>query len=148
MGFVHTPRTDPRTRPELSPADRERLARRYPKPRLPRPALIAVVAIVAAISLGWLIWAATVHSHPTVSARVMTYTVVSGTRVDATVTVDRPDPSVAVVCRILAQAEDFQPVGEVNLPVEATADRVVNIGVTIKTVRKATTAVVRECSPR
>jgi hypothetical protein len=139
--------TDPTTRPGLSAADRERLARRYPKPRVPRPLLIGVVAVVAAVSLGWLIWAGLVHSNPTVSARVPSYTVVSDTRIDVTVTVDRPDPSIAVVCRISAQATDFQPVGEVNLPVEPSADRVVDVEVSITTLRRATTAVVRECSP-
>lgn len=134
-------------RPELSPAERERLARRYPKPRIPRPVLIGIVAVLAAVSLGWLIWAALVHSRPAVSARVAAYTVVSDTRIDATVTVDRPDPTVEVVCRISAQAADFQPVGELNLLVDAGAESVLNLDVSITTLRKATTAVVRECSP-
>jgi Domain of unknown function (DUF4307) len=133
------------TRPGLSAADRERLRHRYPKPRVPRPLLIGIVVVVAAVSLGWLVWAGLVHSNPTVSARVPSYTVVSDTRIDVTVTVDRPDPSIAVVCRISAQATDFQPVGEVNLPVQASADRVVDVTVSITTLRRATTAVVREC---
>lgn len=139
--------TDPSTRPELSAADRERLARRYPKPRVPRPVLIGTVGVIALGLLGWLIWAALVHANPVVSADVPSYVVVSDSRIDVVVAVDRPDPSVAVVCRISAQAADFQPVGEVNLPVEATADRVVNAKVSITTLRRATTAVVRECSP-
>jgi hypothetical protein len=139
--------TDPTSRPGLSAADRERLARRYPKPRVARPVLIGIVAVVAAGSLGWLIWAGLVHANPTVSARVPAFTVVSDTRIDVTVTVDRPDPSIPVVCRISAQATDFQPVGEVNLRVEASAARVVDVDVSITTLRRATTAVVRECSP-
>lgn len=135
------------TRPELSIADRERLARRYPAPRLPRPALIAIVAVVAAASLTWLIWTGLIHARPVVSANVAAYTVVSDRRIDATVTIDRTDPSVPVVCRVSAQAEDFQPVGELNLPVEATTDRLVNVDVSITTLRRATTAVIRECSP-
>lgn len=135
------------SRPDLSPADQQRLAARYPRPRLPRGALVGIVAAVAAVFLGWLIWAATVHANPVVSAQVPAYRVVSDSRIDVTVTIDRPDPSVKVICRISAQAEDFQPVGEVNLPVEATADRVVNAKVSITTLRRATTAVVRECSP-
>ena len=146
-GDVPSTPTDPTTRPGLSAADRERLARRYPKPRVPRLVLIGIVAVVAAASIGWLIWAGLVHANPTVSAKVPAYTVVSDTRIDVTVTVDRPDPSIAVVCRVSAQAPDFQPVGEVNLPVEASTARVVDVKVSITTVRRATTAVVRECSP-
>jgi hypothetical protein len=139
--------SDSAARSELSTADRERLARRYPGPRLPRPVLIGLIAVVAVGSLSWLIWTALVHAEPVVSAKVAAYTVVSDSRIDATVIIDRPDPSVPVVCRVSAQAEDFQPVGEVNLAVEATADGVVNTTITITTVRRATTAVIRECSP-
>lgn len=109
--------------------------------------LIGLVAVAAAGALGWLVWAALVHANPTVSARVSAYEVVSDTRIDATVTVDRPDPSVAVICRVSAQAADFQPVGEVNLPVAASTERLVDVGVSLTTLRRATTAVVRECSP-
>jgi hypothetical protein len=144
---VRQPRFDPAARRDLSPADRERLARRYPAPRIPRPLLIALVAVIAAAAVTWLVRTALVHSQPVVAAKVAAYTVVSDTRIDATVTVDRPDPSVAVICRVSAQAADFQPVGEVNLPVAATADRVVNVEVSITTLRRATTAVIRECSP-
>jgi hypothetical protein len=140
-------RSEPATRPGLSALDRERLARRYPKPRVPRPVAIGLVALVALLSVAWLVWAALVHSRPVVSAEVTTYTVVSDARIDATVTVDRPDPSVEVVCRVSAQAADFQPVGEVNLPVEATSEQIVNVDISITTLRRATTAVVRECSP-
>ncbi|HEY5787374.1 MAG TPA: DUF4307 domain-containing protein [Microlunatus sp.] len=140
-------RSDSAARPELSVADRERLARRYPAPRLPRPLLITIVAVVTAGSLTWLIWTALVHAEPVVSAKVAAYTVVSASRIDATVIIDRPDPSISVVCRVSAQADDFQPVGEVNLAVQATAERVVNTTISITTVRRATTAVVRECLP-
>jgi hypothetical protein len=139
--------SDPAARPELSAADRDRLARRYPGPRLPRPVLVGIIAVIAAGSLTWLIWTALVHAEPVVSAEVAAYTVVSDSRIDATVIVDRPDPSIPVVCRVSAQAEDFQPVGEVNLAVPATADGVVNQTISITTVRRATTAVIRECSP-
>jgi hypothetical protein len=147
MVTMRPTRSDRTARPELTAADRERLARRYPGPRLPRPVLIGIVAVLAAGSLTWLIWTALVHSEPVVSADVASYTVVSDARIDATVIVDRPDPSIPVICRVSAQAEDFQPVGEVNLAVEATEEGVVNTTISITTVRRATTAVIRECSP-
>jgi hypothetical protein len=146
-GGMRRTRSEPNARPELSVADRERLARRDPKPQVPRPVVIGLVVVIALAALTWLVWSAAVHSRPAVSARVTTFTVVSDSRIDAIVTVDRPDPSVKVVCRVSAQAADFQPVGEVNLPVEAASQRVVNVDISITTLRRATTAVVRECSP-
>ena len=147
MVVMRATRSDSTAGPELSATDRERLARRYPAPRIPRPLLIAIIAVVAAGSLTWLIWTALVHAEPVVSAKVAAYTVVSASRIDATIIIDRPDPSIPVVCRVSAQAEDFQPVGEVNLAVQATTEGVVNTTISITTVRRATTAVVRECSP-
>lgn len=144
---MNQPRSDPAARPRLSAADRERLARRYPKPRLPRPLLIAIVAVIAALSLTWVIRTALHHAEPVVSAQVPGYTVVSDTKITVTITVDRPDPSIPVACRVSAKAVDFQPVGELIVPFEATDDKVVNQTVTITTVRRATTAVVTECSP-
>lgn len=106
-----------------------------------------MVAVLAAVSLTWLVRTALHHAEPVVSAQVPGFTVVSDAAIKVTVTVQRPDPSIAVNCRVSAQAADFQPVGELNVPFEATADKVVNQTVTIKTVRRATTAVVSECSP-
>lgn len=144
---VNQSRSSPAARPQLGAADRERLARRYPKPRIPRPLFIAIVAVIAALSLTWLVRTALYHAAPVVSAQVPGYTVVSDTKITVTVTVDRPDPSIPVACRVLAKAVDFQPVGELIVPFEATDDQIVNQTVTITTVRRATTAVVSECSP-
>ena len=65
-----------------------------------------------------------------------------------TVIVDRPDPSIPVVCRVSAQAEDFQPVGEVNLAGGSERGRGGRTRpISITTIRgAATTAVIRECS--
>ena len=137
----------PAARPQLSAADRERLARRYPKPRLPRPLVIIIVVAIAAVGLTWLVWTALLHATPVVSGQVPGYTVISDTKIKVTITVDRPDPSIPVACRVSAKAVDFQPVGEMIVPFEATEEKVVNQTVTITTVRRATTAVVNECSP-
>ena len=74
------------------------------------------------------------------------YAVQSDTRITATLTVDRPDPARRVACRVLAQAPDFQPVAEQLVQVPASTYRVVNVEVDLTTLRRATTAVVKECS--
>ena len=109
-----------RTRPLNEPCDRpvntdkngrvsdaaERLRRRYPRSRLPRPVLIVVLGLVAAIGLGWLIWAALFHSRPAVDAQVSAFTVISDTAIDVTLTVERREPARPVSCRVIAQAAD------------------------------------------
>lgn len=123
----------------------ERLRRRYPRSRLPRPALVILVGLLAAAAMGWLIWAATVHSAPAVAAQVLGYRVVSDTQIDVTITVDRPDPSLPVSCRLVAQASDFDRVAEQDVRVEGTAERLVDVTISLTTLRRATGASVNGC---
>ena len=123
----------------------ERLRLRYPPPRVPRPVLVAVVAVGAAVGLAWLIWSASFHATPPVSAQVSAYRVVSETEIAFTLTVDRPDPSRPVVCRVLAQAQDFSPVGELQVRVPGTPAKVVNVRETLVTTRPAVTATAKGC---
>jgi Domain of unknown function (DUF4307) len=124
----------------------ERLRRRYPQSRVPRPLLVVAIGVGVAVALGWLIWAALFHSRPAVAAQVSAFTVVSDTAIDVTLTVDRRDPAQPVTCRVLAQAGDFSPVGEQQVVVAATTARVVNQKLTLVTLRRAVTATVEGCT--
>lgn len=130
---------------EVSSEATLRLRRRYPPPRVPRQAKVALIAIGVAITLGWLVWAALVHATPAVSATVSAYEVADNS-ISVTVTVDRPDPSKPVTCRVIAQAADFQTVGERLVPVEATPAKVVNVQVKVTTLRRSTSASVKGCT--
>jgi hypothetical protein len=131
-----------------SSAAAERLRLRYPRSRLPRPVLVGVVALLAAIFLAWLTWAALVRANPAVSGDVTSYRVLSDREVAFTLTVERPDPSRAAVCRVVAQAADYQAVGALDVEVPPRTERVVDITMTLKTLRRATNAAYKSCSPR
>jgi len=124
----------------------ERLRRRYPRPRVPRPLLVVAIGIGVAVALGWLIWAALFHSQPAVAAQVSAYSVVSDTAIDVTLTVDRRNPAQPVTCQVLAQAADFAPVGEQQVAVPAATARVVDQKLTLVTLRRAVTATVKGCT--
>jgi hypothetical protein len=123
----------------------ERLRLRYPPPRVPRSLVVGAVAVGTAIGLVWLVWAALFHASPPVSGQMSGFQIVSDTEIVVTLTVDRPDPAQPVVCRVLALGEDYSPVGEQQVEVEGTADRVVNTQVRLVTLRRAMTASVKEC---
>ena len=123
----------------------ERLRRRYPKPRVPRPAKVAIVGLGVLIAMSWLMWAALVHSRPAVAAQVAAYAVTSDTAISVTISVDRRDPSVPVTCRLIAQAADFQPVAEQQVAIEASTARVVDKRIVLTTIRRATSASVKGC---
>jgi len=124
----------------------ERLRRRYPPSRMPRAAKVALVGAGVAVALTWLIWAALVHATPAVAADVSAYRVQSDTVINVTMTVDRRDPALAVTCRVVAQSADYQIVGEQQVPVEATPQKVVNVTVDLTTLRRATSASVKGCT--
>jgi len=124
----------------------ERLRRRYPKPRMPRPLLLGMISVGVVIALTWLIWAALRHSQPLADGRVQAYQITSDTSVAVTISVQRHDPSIPVRCRVLAQAADFQPVGEQEVLVAASPSKVVDVNLVLTTLRRATAVVIKGCT--
>jgi hypothetical protein len=126
----------------------ERLRRRYPPPRLPRPVLVGLVALGSAVGMAWLIWAALSHATPAVSAQVSAFDITSDTSIMVTMTVQRSDPSVAATCRVIAQSPDFQPVAEREVVVEPSDVKLADIKLELTTLRRATSASVSGCDVR
>ena len=111
-----------------------------------RPLLVSLISIGVLLALTWLVWTALLHSRPVVAGEVVTLRIDSDTSVSATISVERRDPSKPITCRVLAQAADFQPVGEQLVPVAASSDHLVNASVVLTTLRRATGVVVRGCT--
>ena len=130
---------------QLTEADLQRVAERYPPSRVPRWIVVAGVAVVAAGFLTWLIWAATLNATPAVSGQVTAFTITSDRVTDVTLTVDRRDPSVVANCRVIVQAPDFETVGEVTQQVRATSERVVDLHFPVTTLRRGTSASLDRC---
>jgi uncharacterized protein DUF4307 len=124
----------------------ERLRRRYPKSRMPRPLLLGLIGVGVVIAMTWLVWTALLHSRPAVAAHIQAFRIDSDTSVSVTLTVERRDPSVPATCRVLAQAADFQAVGEQQVPIAASRDRVGDVNLVLTTLRRATTVVAKGCT--
>ena len=126
----------------------ERLRRRYPNSRMPRPLLVGLISVGVVLALTWLIWTALRHSQPAAAAHVQAYQISSDTSVSVTISVQRRDPAVPVSCRVLAQAADFQPVGEQQVPIAASSHQVVDVNLVFTTLRRATAVVIKGCTVR
>jgi len=107
---------------------------------------MVTIGLGVAIALGWLIWVALFHSQPAVAAQVSAFSVVSDTAIDVTLTVDRRDPAQPVTCRVLAQAADLSNVGEKYVAVGPATVPVVDVKLTLVTLRRATVATVQGCT--
>ena len=132
---------------EVSSADLERIRRRYPRSRAPRPLILGVLTALALVLALWLVWTVSVRSQPPVTATVPTFSVVSARQVEATVSVNRRDPSQTLVCRVLAQDVNFQPVGERLVEIPPASERLVIVEVDLTTLRRAVSVTVKECTP-
>lgn len=128
-----------------SPADADRIARRYPPARTPKWAWLVVVGVVIAIGGPWLVWAALHGANPDISAKLVTFTVTSDTTVDVHITVQRPDPSVAGVCTLRAQAVGTDTVGQLDVVVDPGDAELTEYDLTIRTFKPATSASVVAC---
>jgi Domain of unknown function (DUF4307) len=124
----------------------ERLRRRYPKPRVPRPLLVGLIGAAVVVGLTWLVWTALRYAQPTAAAQVQAFQITSDTSVAVTISVQRPDPSVPVTCRVLAQAADFQPVGEQQVSVAPSTRQLVDVSLVLTTLRRATAVVIKGCA--
>lgn len=108
--------------------------------------MIVVVAVIAVVGLGWLIWAAAAHANPAVSGAVNVWHVASDTEATFTLTVERPDPSVTASCRVIAQASNFETVGEKTITVPGGSDKLVDVRDSLRTIRRATSVSLDSCT--
>ena len=125
----------------------ERLRRRYPGSRVPRPVVVVLVGIGVALAGTWLVVTAWQRARPPAVAEVSGFQVVSDTKVDITLSVERPNPAVVVTCRLIAQAQDLQLVGEQAVSLPASNQDQVDVVVSMVTLRRAVSATVRGCTP-
>lgn len=127
--------------------DAARIARRYPRPRLPRWGWIPLAVALALVGGAWLLWSATVRSNPPVSGQVTSFSVVSDTEVQATLTVQRPDPSVAARCTLVAQAVTYERVGQLPVEIAPSGATLETHSLTIRTFKRATSVWLEGCVP-
>lgn len=128
----------------IGPRDRERIARRYPRPRY-RAAWIPLACLAGALLVVWTVWAGVHNSAEPMGVQLFGYDVVSDSRVDVTIDVHRSDPSVHGSCTLYAQSEDSQRVGETPLRIAPGRSEDVRIHASVKTFAKAVTAQIEDC---
>lgn len=106
----------------------------------------ALVAALAAGFVAWAVWAGFAIATPAVSGRLNTFQIESDSQVHFTLTIERTDPGSKAVCRVIAQADNFERVGEMSVEVPpGTASRV-EVEQRMKTFRRATSVSLDGCT--
>ena len=124
MGHVPTPDHS------LTDEARERIANRYPSPR--RAPWVVLIIVLAVILIGWTVWTGLYHAD---------------SRVDVTIKLHRPDPSVAGSCTLVATGADHVRVGETTVTFPASSSQDETIRASVKTFSRAVTADLEKCGP-
>jgi hypothetical protein len=109
-------------------------------PAARRWALLAGVAVLTALFLGWVGWAAWFHATPEVTSELVGYEILDTHAATATVDVDLTDGA-AARCLVRATSEDHVTVGELSfVPQDGRND------VEIRTEREATSVSLVGCT--
>ena len=103
-----------------------------------------VVAAVALALLGWLGWAAWEHSQSDVTGELKTFEVIDEHEVRVGVELTRHDGQ-AIVCDVVAQADDHTTVGEGTVTAPAGPSSHLTATGSVRTDREATSATVSNC---
>lgn len=120
------------------------LADRYGRPRSRIP-IVALATVLALLFGSWVVWAAWTRAHPAVAGQVRSFTVRSDREVDVLLRVDRGDPSVRASCTVIAQAVNFERVGQLTVDVPPGTSRLTDFPLTVRTLRRATSASLDHC---
>ena len=128
------------------PADIDRIARRYPPFRVRGPLVRAIIALAVVLGLGWYLQMAVRNSErPPVEATLTAHWVIDDQRAGFELLVGRPDPSRPAVCRVRAQAQNYEHIGDAEVAVPASDQEVVKVTGSLRTVREADAVYVEGC---
>jgi hypothetical protein len=107
---------------------------------------VAGAVLLAAIGLGWLVWAMLFHGRPDVTSELVSFHVAGEHGADARFTVVRRDRGVAATCLLRAYAADHAVVGELNVPVGSSEPATATLDQQVRTERRATTVDLVGCT--
>lgn len=122
-----------------------RPAERYGDRRTGRGPLVAVLAVVAATFVAWVVWAGLGVAGRDVRWSDVGYDVVDDTTVVVTFTVVK-DPKGTAVCTVEALNSQFAKVGLATVEIGPAEQRAVQRTATVRTAERAVTGVVESCT--
>jgi len=108
---------------------------------------IIAVAMLGAVFITWLTWAALQHARPIADVTLVSFNIKSDREVSVRYEVGRRDANVALVCTLVAR--DFQTsiVGEIRDQISAGSSARVARDTSFPTRARAATVMIERCSP-
>lgn len=129
----------------VTSTDEARIARRYPKRTVFDYLLFGGLGLGVALTIVIAAVAGVQQWNPPVAAMVRSFEVVSPTRIDVELVVQREDPSKAAECSVFAQAGSYEEVGEAVLQIPPAEDGLKPYSFSVTTVKEAAAIDVEGC---
>lgn len=129
----------------VSSTDEARIARRYPKRTVFDYLLFGGLGLGVALTIVIAAVAGVRQSTPPVAAMVRSFEVVSPTRIDVELVVQREDPSQSAECAVFAQADTYEEVGEAVLQIPPATEDLKPYTFSVTTVKEAAAIDVEGC---
>lgn len=112
-----------------------------------RTTLLVATTVLGAVFLGWVVWAAWLHSDPAIDAAVSAYRVVDDHHVEVKIQMRLRNDRIEGSCDVGATARDHSPVGDQTFSVAQI--KAANGGwLQIATLSRATTVELISCTQR
>lgn len=105
---------------------------------------LAVVLLI--VGGGWLIWAGLHHSRPAITPTLISFSIPSERGISLRYSIDRRDPTVWVICTLVAHDYDKNVVGQIDDSIPAGAAHVEKTTL-IPTRTAAVNASISHCRP-
>lgn len=129
----------------MTSQDEARIAARYPG-RTWVDYLVGGVAGLAVVGVIVLvIVTGVVRANPPVAGMIRSFDVVSPTRADIQLVIQRRDPSTPVECSLYAQATSYEKVAEEVVEIGPGTETLTTIDLTLTTVKEATSVSIDKC---
>lgn len=105
--------------------------------------IVPIAIAIAAIGIGWLLWAANFHSKPEIKTNVISYNALSPREIELSFEVIRKEPSKVFTCTLTGTDINHFVVGEIQREIKAS-ERLITVR--IPTRSTAAFAQVARCS--
>jgi Domain of unknown function (DUF4307) len=123
------------------------LTERYGSPSATRrKALVAVIVVLVAAALSWLVWVMLEHGRPEAQSSLVSFDARGQHAAVATFTVVRRSEDVEASCLLRALAADHTIVGELEVQVGPGTPKTQSLERTVRTERQATSVDVVGCT--
>ena len=123
------------------------LSQRYGSPGASRTkAVVALVVVLVAAGLSWLVWVMLAHGRPEATSAIVTFRTEGQHAAVAKFTVVRRSPGIEASCLLRAYAEDHSIVGEDHVAVGPGEPTTQTLEHTLRTEREATSVELMGCT--